>query len=711
MYEIASGYPPYPRVEPGRKLGVQLVRQPPRLDNSPEYSEGLKGLVAFVLESKAVDRPSMESILEHSYVKDSEVTHPTESLAELVKAFYRWENSGGQRTSLFFGGGAAAAQFPDALEADEDWNFSTTAGFEQQFTEANPGQAITSVFGPTLSQHSIAASDFAHTAGYSSDNYLPHSKAHPPELSPKSQFDMSDQNFDPHPLSDSAGVSTEFTAHDFTEAMTPQETAQMEARIKRGEKALQGLFDEKQEPYQYGPKTEIKDQQPVPAVGRARSDLPLRDDSSESSIHHKELIITHKPDGTMELPNIDLADTNTIKPGGLTQFLGTMGGETNDEDEYKYGQHSDADKRATMDWKFPSQPEVTVTATEDVDEGARDQKRDTTAWTFPAEAMAPKDDGPNPSVDNLDVDNPAPIQVRPALRHVATAPAASDLRQSIGGMLDLDAIYDSEPYDNDIYASDAFRTAPNSDEESVPRQPTTDQHTPVVSADENISPNTPWARDSATFTDSDDSDYHPFKFARTSDDKLKDKINAYLDEKGVTDVMERAALRGDLMKSRKGLPAFLARDMDEEGFGEFKKRDWTPALGQYSGRVLGKKTWDKYNPSRNPAQGYTPYPIGEPARIGDPDFPAPGPLRTNFGGSGSTQGNAAAADLADVQPPSAAAMRQDAPAHVVEAELRRLLQDFDGTLGSLGEFFDAHASGLGNGNAGAGRGQDGNGSA
>lgn len=720
----------------------------------------------------------MEAVLEHPYVKDSEVTHPTESLAELVKTFYRWEYSGGQRTSLFFDGGAAAAQFPNTLETEEDWNFSTTAGFEQQFTKINPEKATTSELASTLSQHNIEASDFTKATADSSNSYLLHQKDYPPHLSPGFEFNMSDHNFDPHPPTDAAGVNAELKAHESTEAMSPQEKANAEARIKRGEVALQGLFDENQKPYQYGPKTSHEEPKPAPPLIRARSDLPLRDDNSESSIHHKELIITHKSDGTMELPDIDLADTNTIKPGGILKFLGTNDDEGHDEAGLQYGQQSNVDKRATMDWKFPSQPEVTVTAADDAAGAARDERRDTTAWTFPAEAMAPvggvRDDrrdttawtfpteamAPEINNDDDDVDNPTPMQARPALHHLATAPAAADLRQSVGDVLDLDALYDSEPYDSELYASDAFRTASNSDNEifthqqtnsddeffSHPpitsdngvfsHQPTADLQTPVVSNDENIfldtlaQPDTASVTDSdttaqpdtasladsdataqpdsAAFTDSDDEYYNPFKGKRTSDDKLKDHINAYLDEQGVTDVMERAALRSNYMKAHKGLTGFLAKDQQEGGLGGFKARDWTPPLGQYGGRVLGKHTWDRYNPTTNPAGDHVSYPMGEPARLGEFDFPTLGPLRTTIGPHPSNGGGTS---LPDVQPPSAAAMRQDAPPNVVEGELRRLLVDFDGTLGALEDFFDGHAANLGGGAGGAGSGGEGSGSA
>ena len=131
LIECATGQPPNARVEPGRRLGTIAGRTPPRL-NGEQYSAGLRDLVAFSLEGKPADRPTMEQILRQPYIYETETEHPTKVLAELVKTYYRWEFSGGQRQSLFFQGGAAAAEFPQTLSDQDEWNFSTTAGFEQQ---------------------------------------------------------------------------------------------------------------------------------------------------------------------------------------------------------------------------------------------------------------------------------------------------------------------------------------------------------------------------------------------------------------------------------------------------------------------------------------------------------------------------------------------------------------------------------------------------
>ena len=134
LYEIATGLPPFPQTAPGRMLGISLTRDPPRLKQSA-FSEGLSDLVAFVLSANPANRPSMDGVLRNSYIQDTEESHPTASLVDLVKKYYQWERSGGQRQSLFIQAGAPAAEFPEDLqETEEQWNFSTTANFEQQFS-------------------------------------------------------------------------------------------------------------------------------------------------------------------------------------------------------------------------------------------------------------------------------------------------------------------------------------------------------------------------------------------------------------------------------------------------------------------------------------------------------------------------------------------------------------------------------------------------
>ena len=98
-----------------------------------EYPAAMRSLVSYTLSPDARNRPSFRDVLEHEYLRGTEESHPTKSLAELVNIYYGWLVAGGQRTSLFIKGGAPVSDPPGSLiTPDEEWNFSTTAGFERR---------------------------------------------------------------------------------------------------------------------------------------------------------------------------------------------------------------------------------------------------------------------------------------------------------------------------------------------------------------------------------------------------------------------------------------------------------------------------------------------------------------------------------------------------------------------------------------------------
>lgn len=113
--------------------------------------------------------------------------------------------------------------------------------------------------------------------------------------------------------------------------------------------------------------------------------------------------------------------------------------------------------------------------------------------------------------------------------------------------------------------------------------------------------------------------------------------------------------------------------------------------------------------------------MGSSSRFGDPDVPLAGGLNTHLGPfAGSSRGTKAdkadkdsafaeaAAKFPELVPPSAESLMADAPASVVEAELKRLMGDWITGLDVLADAFDsALPSGLG-GRGGAG-GNSGNG--
>lgn len=569
LYEIATGTPPYPRTQPGRVLGMTLGRKPPRLENS-EFSEGLVGLVAFVLESNPADRPSMEQVLQHPYIKDSEERHPTASLAELVKIYYRWEHSGGQRQSLFFNAGAAAVEFPPALDEEDDWNFSTTANFEQELE------------------------DFSLDPDSAKDDL----KAHPGDRlgAPPSIIIPGSHSKGP------AEASSQSSEHRTpTGDRTLLAKLNTEERVKRGEQALIGLFNEKKPPYEYKVKSDFVEQKAVPTAGkpvpRTRSDLPLRDESVQSSVYRKEIDTEHLRSASFDTtPNIDLANVGTIKANRMNRFLDNMG---HDDKSDVSSFYDHAEKRATKEWTFP---QALHGGSSDTGAGppsiALGPKRATIEWGFPPEMQGT---GKEPQRKK-----PGSKFERPGLKHMATAPAGQ-VRQSMGGMIDLDALYDSELYDSDI-----LPTAPVSDDEAF---------SGLTSEDEGMSRSASNEGQSARMIRDDDKtllpaisvpskrmsvpgkgipdhpnisassglaeigkDYDPFLFNDSSDDEIRAEVNARLNKDGVMDPADRALARLSYVRLRKASLGYLMKDVDDSGHGQFRKRRLASAIGDYPER-------------------------------------------------------------------------------------------------------------------------------
>lgn len=147
VYEIASGLPP--NVTAGidfSRLGTHLKSHTPRLEGD-QYSAGLRDLVAYCLQHDFAKRPTIEQVQMHRYIRNTEESHPTSSLVHLVRAFKLWEAQGGDRRSLFSAGGAQGlADFSAAISNDE-WNFSTTAAFDQQVLDQGDAQDVYDVYG------------------------------------------------------------------------------------------------------------------------------------------------------------------------------------------------------------------------------------------------------------------------------------------------------------------------------------------------------------------------------------------------------------------------------------------------------------------------------------------------------------------------------------------------------------------------------------
>ena len=134
IYEIATGFPPL--VAEGvlhhDAIGPALKQGPPKLEGV-DYSTELCDLVAYCLQEKPTARPTIEQLQRHPYIYNTSSRYPTGSLTQLVIAFKLWEDRGGSRKSLFMSGGAQGpTQIPSTAMSNDEWNFHTTADFDDK---------------------------------------------------------------------------------------------------------------------------------------------------------------------------------------------------------------------------------------------------------------------------------------------------------------------------------------------------------------------------------------------------------------------------------------------------------------------------------------------------------------------------------------------------------------------------------------------------
>ena len=636
---MATGQPPNARVEPGRRLGATIGRNPPRLTGE-KYSEGLRDLVAFVLEGKPADRPNMVQILQQPYVAGTEFDYPTDSLADLVKIYYRWEFSGGQRQSLFYEGGAAAAEFPKTLHEEEEWNFSTTAGFEQQIAreEINPMAQPTITIDTSLAETSLddpssasSAVSVTRTPTDFSGSYLPHI---PYEFEPM----YSTSELDNYLLTDSSAIPLYDSAvgntvpsyaspqdHAARMAMSPEDQyeqerqEELEERVKRGQKAMEGIFDPKKADYKYEVKDDFENamasKKKKGASSRHGSDLPLRSATTESAVHQElEYSVSNLRPDPHDMPNIDLADVNTIKAKRMDRYGDRTPG------IYEYGKQEA--KRATKDWKFPSfAEEANIDAG---GPGAESSKRATKDWRFPAfeevQTMPASTNVPDSSKRaTMDwkfpaalVDENRPPVPRPPLIHSATAPVPNLQHQSIA-MLDLDQLMDPDTFSFDTSSLASPTTSTNevtpsltqdttlstqsSFDENFPISPEPDIVASQISVASTLRPDTrqeptqtlearldglpKFVSDVERMAVDEMNVYDPFLFHHFTGSDGKAEINNYLTKAGVTDEMEKAMLRREMLAGRRGAHKMMKDHLYDSGYKDFLKRRLLKPQGKF----------------------------------------------------------------------------------------------------------------------------------
>lgn len=354
MYECAVGKPPNSDLREPQQLRTRMRRMNKSIElpESDEFPEQLRSLVSYTLSPEARNRPRMSDVLSHPYLIDTEQSHPTSTLKELVNVYYAWLYSGGQRASLFMKGGAVVSDAPGSLStADEDWNFSTTADFEKRISTVLDMDLpeIREPFGP---------------------------------LSPEGEIT-------PRAMHDSTTESGE-------EELTIAQKANFEERVRRGAADLTNLFDQDKPDYEYKTKTDFR-----PVQERRVSDLPFRAMAAEDrppSIASNEIDLgDFDSSNYATIAPTKLADAPTIRAkrnepkmsrSSSSSSSAPLKSGISTEEDYLTAQQS-SDRPATQDFSFPpkewrqDEDERPATAIDTTAESnARKDMRKTMEWSF-----------------------------------------------------------------------------------------------------------------------------------------------------------------------------------------------------------------------------------------------------------------------------------------------------------------------------------------
>ncbi|KAF6811091.1 serine threonine-protein kinase nak1 [Colletotrichum sojae] len=300
VYEIASGLPP--NVMAGidvYQLGNYIKAHTPRLEGD-QYSDQLKDLVAYCLEEDPSKRPTIEEVQKHPYIANTAQQYPASSLALLVRGFKLWESQGGSRKSLFAPGGAQGiygmeeSDLSSTALANDEWNFSTTMAFDQQVFQNTDAQAVYDVYGSNVEFDPGFLDEMSRAK--------PKGRRRPPPQQLAAMKAPLEKVFDPNTISN---------------------------------------YEDNSRAY-YG--------RPIPPP---TSDLPLRDDSLQSTTVRESLI-----DLDASLHGGDLAnfvDMDTIRAGGPRVSVDYHMGDEPDFNKPPLSDPADLNpNRRTQDWKFPS---------------------------------------------------------------------------------------------------------------------------------------------------------------------------------------------------------------------------------------------------------------------------------------------------------------------------------------------------------------------
>ncbi|KAK5134631.1 hypothetical protein LTR08_006287 [Meristemomyces frigidus] len=398
IFEAATGLPPYANVSQERFHTV--IDKAPRLEGG-DFSDELRDFVAFLLNSDPKERPSAEDVLKHPYVANTSKKYPTSGLIKLIERYATWEYKGGQRQSLWAGGGAAAPvvindeDAENGEDAADEWSFSTSDNFNLAF-----GKRYSQMMGaPELAEPQYEA---------------PAGAGLPPLI---------------------------------TQDLTPFERFEQqhkEMSANRGERSLDRLFNPDTVPYELH--TPVDD--PMP-----RNDLPLRNMGASAPMRESMIDLDGAAMLDMNVPafNFDFGDVATLK----AKTSRSSNREDDDDSDFTYDVSEKDEKRATMEWTFPGQDKSQEKTQEKMQEKMQEKKRATMDWTFSSAEPTEPDEGGAPMSLPPAVTEDFPSGYRPTLKHTTTEPigqfgdflhaarptaptSSSPVRDSIGSMIDLD---------------------------------------------------------------------------------------------------------------------------------------------------------------------------------------------------------------------------------------------------------------------------------
>jgi hypothetical protein len=251
--------------------------------------------VALSLEERADNRPPITTLQRHPYIFNSQRRFPTSSLRRLVQEFYSWEQSGGQRQSLFMPGGAPPSEMPVQGAEEDAWNFSTTDSFDEDFLLMAASLAEQATRNRSLSDSRSVTSQTEATSSRRGPRQNPRNQLHPLQR----MFDEND---------------TSNYADRYLNFIHPPPLA------------------------------------PIQPAGLPRpSDLPLRNQTPQQGSVRDTTIDLGEWDPTSG--NIHIPDFSTIR-----ENKGRYSRKVDEDDDFQYPpkEEDEYKKRVTRDWKFPT---------------------------------------------------------------------------------------------------------------------------------------------------------------------------------------------------------------------------------------------------------------------------------------------------------------------------------------------------------------------